>query len=81
MPISFIRFMFCNRDDEYISVPVLEGIPDDAALVMVIPSPERDAIGLKFLHESFEPVLEGNCFPEVALKEMTFKRIPVAKQA
>jgi hypothetical protein len=84
IPISFIREIFGGRmladdyDGEgYINVPVLDDIPGDAELVFIMAFPERDAIGLKFIHESFEETLEGNCFPEVVLGEITFRKVKV----
>ena len=83
VPISFISLMFSgwllSDDGGYIQVPVIEGIPADAELVMIMACPERDAIGLKYLHESFDETIEGNCFPEIAVKEITFKRVRVEK--
>jgi len=89
IPISFIRLIFdgglllelSDDGERFINVPVIDGVPEDASLVFVVPFPERDAIGLKFLHESFEPTLEGNCFPEVVMKELTFKRVKVIERS
>jgi len=85
VPISFIRKIFNGRmlpdayegEERYINVPILEGIPWDAELVFIMAFPERDAIGLKFIHESFEETLEGNCFPEVVLGKITFRKVKV----
>ena len=84
VPISFISLLFGGRllDDDggqYIEVPVIEGIPADAELVMIMACPERDAIGLKYLHKSFEETIEGNMFPEVPCREITFKKVKVEK--
>jgi len=82
VPISFLSLMFGGSPlsadgGQYIEVPVIEGIPADAELVMIMACPERDAIGLKYLHESFEETIEGNCFPEIAIRKITFKRVEV----
>lgn len=85
VPVSFIGLLFGGRlltdGNEYISVPVIEGIPADAELVMIMACPERDAIGLKYLHESFSPTIEGNMIPEVPCREITFKRVKVEKES
>jgi len=83
VPISFFRLMFGGglldaAGGQYIEVPVIEGIPADAKLVMIMACPERDAIGLKYIHRSFDLVPEGNMFPEAAIREITFKKVKVA---
>jgi len=82
VPVSFLTVilggvLLDDNSEPYIEVPVIEGIPADAELVMIMACPERDAIGLKYLHESFSPTIEGNMFPEVAIKEITFKKVRV----
>ena len=85
VPISFLSVLFggglLTDRNKYIEVPVIDGIPADAKLVMIMACPERDAIGLKYLHESFSPTIEGNMFPEVAIKEITFKKVRVEKES
>ena len=84
LPICHIDTLFGGgliRDDvgPYFMVPVIEGIPADAQLVMVMACPERDAIGLKYTHGSFEETIEGNRIPEITLVEMTVKKVCVEK--
>ena len=76
VPISFVSLLFGGgllSDDagQYILVPVIEGIPVDASLVMVMACPERDAVGLKYLHRSFDEVPEGFQFPDIVPSEIT----------
>ena len=83
VPISFLSVLFggglLTDRNKYIEVPVIDGIPADAKLVMIMACPERDAIGLKYLHKSFEETIEGNMFPEVPCREITFKKVKVEK--
>lgn len=67
-----------DGDGQYVYVPVIEGIPEDAELVFIMAAPDRDAIMLKYNHESFDEVLEGNMFPAVEMSMMKFKKVKVA---
>ena len=85
IPISYLQaifsgFMLSEPGDgveRSIEVPVIEGVPADAELVFIMACPERDAIGLKYVHESFEQVTEGHCLPEVEIEWLTFKKVKV----
>jgi len=85
VPISFVELILGGRmksgpgdgDGQYVYVPVIEGIPEDAELVFILAAPERDAICLKYIHESFDKVPEGSLFPAVEMSMMTFKKVEV----
>jgi len=86
VPISFVERILGGRmkssegDRQYVYLPVIEGIPEDAELVFIMAAPERDAIMLKYIHESFDEVPEGNMFPAVEMGMMTFKKVEVEKE-
>jgi len=81
VPISFVELIFggglLSDKPGYINLPVIEGIPDDAELVFIMAAPERDAICLKYIHESFAEVPEGSLFPAVEMSIMKFKKVKV----
>jgi len=81
VPMSFLSLLFggglLTDRNKYITVPVIEGIPADAVLVMIMACPERDAIELTYIHESFQPVTEGCMVPAVEVREITFRKVKV----
>ena len=89
VPISMVELIFGQwlltepgEDvEQYFNRPFIEGIPEGAALVFIAPAPERDALMLKYVHESFEETIEGNMFPEVPCREITFKKVKVEKES
>lgn len=80
VPVSFMQKIFggmISDNHEYINVPIFCGVPEDARLTFIFPCPERDAIGLKYTHESFDVILESCMCPEVEIKEIMFKKVKV----
>jgi len=89
VPIRIVELIFgswiiTKPDDDdgvtqFFNRAFIKDIPADAELVFISPSMERDALMLKYVHESFDEVPEGFCCPEVVVEEVTFRKIKVEK--
>jgi len=64
-------------ENENISFPALEGLPEGFVIMHMFLSMRRAALGLVVYHESFEEIYTGEIYPEI---EVSYKSVPLQTQ-
>lgn len=70
-----ILFTISKHVPMCVKVPLLKEIPEDIEVVGTWYSAERDAVGFKLYHESFDPLPQGSFVPLIVLEHVLLKTI------